>query len=244
MHAPSATVDFPVTPYDPLHQNSEYNSNYIVTEKKSSISEIFSKYFPNLSSSDFIIKFKAERTGMPKHPIPDSKASHLDGYLRSNLLEMQNKVIDNPSNVHDCLYGALAIEIFGKKKAKKDIQAYVGILRNAIANYILDNRSCFIPSMAYVDDKKISERHEVRLVERCNKIRNKEWGSGIELAAVSAMLQVPIHVFYTGAPMKMGTEGIEDGVIQPNVIIGSEFTGPAIRLKYTASQYNAMKLVI
>jgi len=171
-------------------------------------------------------------------------------------LSSQNNVIHNPAQCGNCMYGALSLEIFGDR-ASRDIERYAGILRAAAADYILANKEAHIPLMLKPTDRprngetedqmvaRLRPDLDARLREYCAKVRNNntlEWGTAMEMEAIAAVIGTPVHVFYTAHPMRVGREGIEDGVIQPNSILGGRFTGAPIRLLYSGWHYEPIRL--
>jgi hypothetical protein len=164
---------------------------------------------------------------------------------RKNILR-NTRVIHHSAQCGNCMYGALSLEIFNKDDVNEDIEYYVGLLRAAAEDYILAHQEDYLPLMLQKTDRpelnesedqmviRLRSELEARLRTYCTKVRGNdklEWGTAMEMEAIAAIIGTPVHVFYIVHPMKLGEEGIEDGVIQPNSIIGGRFTGAPIRLK-------------
>lgn len=183
---------------------------------------------------------------------------HRDAALRA-----QNRVLENPARCGNCMYGALAIEIFGLNPHRDSsmIEHYAGVLRQTAANFILRNPDNFLHAMSDPtnDHQHPGETNEdfaqrmqpilrERLQNYCRKVRdnqrsNLEWGTATEMSAISSVFGVPIHVFYINRPMDIGTEGIDEGVILPNTMIGSNFAGAPLRYMYTGNHYKPIRLI-
>jgi hypothetical protein len=197
----------------------------------------------------------------PPRTVGTTSKVNLDNYRQdgrinwSSALCAQNTIISNSAECGNCMYGALALEIFGEQRASCNIEYYAGILRNTAANYILANEEYHLPLMVQITDKPLPNETEDqmyarlqpefkrRLIDYCAAVRNTlQWGTAAEMEAIAAVVGVPIHVYYSARPMTLGKNGIEDGVIQPNNVIGGRFTGAPIRLLYSGYHYNPIRL--
>jgi hypothetical protein len=201
--------------------------------------------------------------------LSDANRYLYDGKINwENALRSQNDIIiPRPGLVsarNNVDYASLAIEIFGEK-VKNDINHYTGILREAAAGYIQANEESYLSSLIEFSDlsdpSELSESEEAvldrlkptlqnRLKTDCDKIRMNiappgrilERISLREMDAISTVLRTPIHIFDINHPMRVGTEGIEEGVIQPNCVLGGTFSDAPIRLIYDGIHYNVMRL--
>lgn len=210
------------------------------------------QFLPEDIRKDVIIKNRPIRTigAAQKATLKDFQSKG-----RSGAIDAQNYVIHNPARAGDCMFGALALEIFGLHIVQ-NIDHYVTILRKAVVDYILTHKEQFRDGMAKETDqpypyereenflKRIEPELDRRLEEYCHAIQDRqEWGTGLELEAIAEIFGVPIHIFYVNKLMRIGSDGIEDGVIQPNSILGSKYDGAPIRLKYTGTHYCPIHLI-
>lgn len=206
-----------------------------------------------------------------KNPVPRNigtsvKVSWRDYHgRRYQALQAQNTIIDNPARCGNCMYGALAIELFGINTDDDDedndeVEYFAGILRQTAVNYMLTNPDQFLQSMvdpardhqrAEETDQAFNERMQPIWMERlrnhCRKVAGNdaddpEWGTAVEMSAISAVFGIPIHIFYTAHPMEIGTNGIDEGVILPNSVIGGNFAGEPLRYIYTGQHYEPIHL--
>lgn len=223
--------------------------------------DVLMQYLPsNIKRSDIIIKERPIRTVGTSVKVKWSDYPHSIG----SAIRAQNIVIDNYARCGNCMYGALAMEIFGEDKANTNIDQYASILRNAVADYMWANKEQFLMTMiddvdrqyGQVDRLESEEAFmnrmrgtlETKLRNHCDRIRDTvhlEWGTGRELEAVAAIFGVPIHVFNETDRMTIASgpdAGIEDGVIQPNSTPGNRFTGAPIRIKYSGNHYHPIRL--
>jgi hypothetical protein len=215
--------------------------------------EILMQYVHGPSTADITIKDRPIRATNTRYPVRWSQYPN-NAY---GAIEHQNDTLPNPARCGNCMFGALSIEIFGQR-AYRDIEYYATVLRRAAAEYMRANKDQFIFSMIEAGDyQQNSNESEESIMRRlrpvleqkleawCNTIQNTlEWGTGRELEAIAGVIGAPIHVFYMSQPMRIGSaqDGIEDGVIQPNGIMGGRFTGAPIRMSFNGAHYQPIRL--
>lgn len=215
--------------------------------------DVLMQFVHGPSAADISIKERPIRETKTRYPVRWSQYPN-NAY---GAIEHQNETLPNPARCGNCMFGALSIEIFGQR-AYRDIEYYATVLRRAAAEYMLANKDQFIFSMIEADDylqgRNESEESIMRrlrpVLERkleawCHLLTNTlEWGTGRELEAIAGVFGVPIHVFYMAQPMRIGSaqDGIEEGVIQPNGIMGGRFTGAPIRMTFNGAHYQPIRL--
>lgn len=167
---------------------------------------------------------------------------------RCSALFAQNTTSNIDDYDENRLYPALAKEIFGNVP-EKELGNYIKILKCAAADYILDHPMEFLTAIA---NNNLEEKNDAalrqQLEEHCAQMKrlereDKRW-LDVEIAAISALFRIPIHIFNSETSCKIGNEGIEDGVIQPHFVFGESFVGAPIRMLYTpmSSEYYSIQL--
>jgi hypothetical protein len=178
---------------------------------------------------------------------------------RKDALFAQNINLTSVGGGTCCMFNALAAEVFGDAPGRNFLHCE-GILRGSAANYMLAHSDEFLHMLEFVfippqrdneSDVDFQTRKDttlrMELYDYCENMRNNEplksrhGSSAVELEVISIILGCPIHIFDVSSPMKIGTQGIEEGVIQPNVVLGGSFTGAPIRLHYIG-HYDAIRL--
>lgn len=228
---------------------------------------ILRKYLP-VREDEVTIKNRPIRTVGTSKPV---KKIILEFARRT--LAFQNQITFISHCPGNCGYALLAMEIFGEhasgntrleehsfqetetyvKYASANIEHYAGILRAAVADYMLDHSDQFRIAMAKpsnevndMDADSLDKFLQEELIRYCNRVRNNQgnvqWCTGVELEAISAIIRTPIHIFHEKYPMRIGREGIEKGVIQPNCVIGGHYKNSPIRLGYKGDSYWILKL--
>jgi len=204
---------------------------------------------------------EVEIKARPVRTVETTRKINMANYSQGGIMNwwgallFQNTTIHNSAQCGNCMYGALALEIFGHR-ASINIEHYARILRHAAANYILANEEYHLPLMLKDTDKpkhnetvdqmyaRLQPEFKIRLRDYCTAVRNTlQWGTAAEMEAIAAVFGVPIHVHYISKPMPVGKDGIEDGVIQPNSILGGRFTGAPIRLLFSGNHYTPIRLI-
>lgn len=176
--------------------------------------------------------------------------------LSKSLLEAilkQNIIIQNLARCGNCMFGALALEIFGENVGHK-IEEYCGYLRDIASQFMLYNPDIFLKAMTKprdVVDLQESEKAFMnrmgsilyaRLQKYCERLKDREnlqWGTALELEAIAAVFGIPIHIFDIRPQATLSLDS--RGFLQPNSIAGSKFAGAPVRLMYTGIHYSPIR---
>jgi hypothetical protein len=179
---------------------------------------------------------------------------------RKDALLAQNSDVVGLFHGPSCMFKALALEIFGDASGR-NFSLCERALRSAVADYMLAHSDEFLDNL---DDCQLFPRQKdnesdrdfqvrkdtelrTKLHERCEGLRSGNCmnmllgGPGLELEVISLIFGCPIHVFDVSSPMKIGAQGIEEGIIQPNIVIGGAFAGAPIRLCFSG-HYDSIRL--
>lgn len=172
--------------------------------------------------------------------------SALTSMNRNSAISHQNQLVDNRARCGNCMYGAMALEIF-EGAASASIDYYAGVLRQIAANYMRDHKEKYRRNFV---EYNAGERYspaldgvlDRRLEGYCRKVENNSeeqlfWGTDNELGVLAEVFGVQIQLFHMGIPLKVGSSGEFEGVIQPNHIIGNQFAGAPIRLEYSGGNH-------
>jgi hypothetical protein len=217
--------------------------------------------FLKVRKSEVEIKSRQIRTEGTTHKvnITNYQNPHTGKTDWEGAIAAQNTIIHNPADIMNDIYVALALEIFGDRliSSSSSIRHHASILRSAAADYILANKENYLPLMLekYYHVRpseteatviaRLKPDLQMQLRDYCRWIRNNSnfaSGTSEEMEAIGAVVGVPIHVFYTNFSMEVGSKGIEDGVIQPNAILGGRFAGAPIRLQFDGIRYLPIRL--
>ncbi|MDR3624570.1 MAG: hypothetical protein P4L16_05475 [Chlamydiales bacterium] len=181
------------------------------------------------------------------------------------IFNRQYKQINSGVGNGNCMYASLALEIFDNLP-KAEINSYILILRKAIADYIRDHKKDYREAMIQHRDwdksisygdlsrgkKESEESHNKRVDEaletRCKHIEatyEDHWlyGSDLELSVLADMLGVEIEVYRKSTEMSFGTEGANEGRIDPCGRYGkAPYKGAAILLHLEGVHYTQLVL--
>lgn len=127
----------------------------------------------------------------------ESELVHLQLVLAQHGLQ----VFDIPAD-GNCMYRALAHQwqlhhVSAQQHGQQPVTTYAA-LRTRAAQYILNNPSIFLP---FIIDAESGETPEVQLREFCTGVDGHEWGSHVELHALSESLRTRIQVFSAEYPV-------------------------------------------
>lgn len=150
----------------------------------------------------------------------------------------QNNVLDNYSSCGNCGYGALAMEIFESYTHSFNIDNVSEKLRNITADYIQSNSDIYLEYMlrsGEIFSPNMTTRLKQRLESYCYNLKfqgSRNWISEFEFQAIARLFGVRIEIINLSLPLKVGQNGINEGVILPNLCFGSTYTGAPIRLVF------------
>ncbi|KJE97269.1 OTU domain-containing protein 6B [Capsaspora owczarzaki ATCC 30864] len=117
-----------------------------------------------------------------------------------------------------CLYNAVADQL--RRNAVARAPTDFAALRKLTASFILAHQDDFLPFLVTDSGDMYTE---TELKKYCNEIASTAaWGGQIEAQALSAGLQVPIHIYQAGSPV---------------VTLGADFPGEPLRLSYHRHLY-------
>lgn len=145
--------------------------------------------------------------------------------------QQYNLIVPNVTS-GSCMYGSIALKLFGGK----NVEQWAKMLRHTAANYIeahpKDFLQCAIPDSNHKPDKKgfSNEDLEKEVKLTVEKIKSNLWATHLEIAALSHVLALPINTIEINGSMIIGTNDNEEGLILANNYIGTEYTGNPILL--------------
>jgi len=205
--------------------------------------------------SQITIKDRAERTeALPERfRIRENETVILEGArkIRSNsedLFERQFTVLEHRTTCGSCMYGAIALEIFGPN-AQGQTDHYSWALRRTVANYMRANKEQFRGEIVGlpVNGRPVVGRYSHETIEAYNgrldiainayaqeveASLGGVWAGDIERRAISRVFGVEIALYEERAQFEVGTEGVEKGMLLPTRIIGDEYAGGPVRIYF------------
>lgn len=195
--------------------------------------EVEFRFIPESLRPHITIKHRRERLDLLDECHRADKLSYYTYASLKNAVSMQNDIITNVAQVGNCGFGALAMEIFEGYANSFNIDKLSWQLREITANYIRTNSQNYLekmlregenfePSMAF----KLSQRLE----SYCRSLNCGSWITELEFEVISCLFGVPIEIINLDLPCKVGSNGIDVGLILPNLCYGSNFKGSPIRL--------------
>lgn len=207
--------------------------------------EVLIKYLSDgINPNDVVIKSKLVRTT----ELPStSKVSKVElNRNRLGAIDKQHYIDTNPARIGNCMFGALSMALFGQNS-----EWHCTKLRESASAYMLDNSDQFlaigmegIQPFSWESDATFNARLLRALKEHCLSLpQSHEYGSIRELEAIASVFGVRIEIldYNNPNPMMVGTEGIDDGVILPNVVAGARFSGVPVRLCYSGNHYQNLR---
>nr|XP_018914806.1 PREDICTED: OTU domain-containing protein 6B [Bemisia tabaci]XP_018914807.1 PREDICTED: OTU domain-containing protein 6B [Bemisia tabaci] len=155
-----------------------------------------------------VAEFKErERIAKAEEQDPASSAKYIETEAINKILKSKGLMIKDVPSDGDCMYSAVKYQL-----SEKNLPVIsVSDLRHRTSDQMRSKSSEFLPYLCHPDTGLVFSPEEY--AEYCDKVANThEWGTQIELRALSHALNCGIEVVQaTGPALMIGEEYVEDG---------------------------------
>jgi len=169
----------------------------------------------------------------------------IKAHLSQRIFNRQFKLVSNPTGGQSCMFGSLAIEIFGRD-AQSNPNFYAKVLRRTAAKYMRAHKEDYRGAMnvrrSYNETQEAyTSRLDAVLLNFCNSVETNFHfpSSDLEQDAIARVFGVEIALYKSGWQFEVGTEGIEQAMLLPTTRICPQFAGAPIRIHLTATNYTS-----